>query len=97
MKKCQFYSMMRTDNGPAAVLHDGYTDGTYYYYKLKGARWCAIHPVNGVQVAYAHTRKECAENAHAPGMAEKIAEALQRMQDAAQRYADAVEKAKGAA
>lgn len=97
MKKCQFYSMMRTDNGPAAVLHDGYTDGTYNYYKLNGAHWCAIHPANGLQLAYAYTRKECAEKAHAPGMAEKIAEATRRMQDAAQSFAEAVKKAKEAA
>ena len=96
MKKCQFYSMMRTDNGPAAVIHDGYTDGTYYYYK-NDVQWSAIHPETGLQVVYGYTRKECAEKAHAPQIPGAVARYLAERPELAQRFAEAVKKAKGAA
>ena len=96
MKKCTFYSMTRTSDGPAAVLRDGYDDGTFYYYN-NGGLWMAIHPATGCAVAWSNTRKACAENAHAPGMAETIAGAVQRAPEAVRSFAEAVKKAKEAA
>lgn len=96
MKKTTFYSMVREDGENIAKLHQGYTDGTYNYYKT-GNMWHAIHPVNGLSIRTGSTRKETAERAHEPRIRELIAAALERQQDAAERFAAAVKKAKGAA
>lgn len=96
MKKTNFYSMVREEGKIIAKLHNGYTDGTYYYYK-KDSSWHAIHPANGLSICSGYTRKAAAERAHEPQMVERIAAALERQQAAADRFAAAVEKAKGAA
>jgi hypothetical protein len=96
MKKTTFYSMVREEDEVIAKLHNGYTDGTYNYYK-KDSLWHAIHPVNGLSICSSYTRKAAAERAHAPHMVERIAAALERQQDAADRFAAAVKKAKEAA
>lgn len=80
MKKTTFYSVMMQKGGPAAVLHNGYTDGTYQYYK-NGVQWCAILPGVGLAVCFEYTRKACAENAHGAGTAERIAAAMERSGD----------------
>lgn len=77
MKRAVFYSVMMQKGGPAAVLHNGYTDGTYQYYK-NGAQWCAILPAVGLSVCSGPTRKACAEDAHDAGTAERIAAAMER-------------------
>lgn len=76
MKKVRFYSLMRRDGKPAAILHEGYFDGVYYYYKNNEYLWHVIHPDNGLSIAHGHTRKEAAEKAHASDMAEKIKNAI---------------------
>lgn len=73
MKKYSFYSLMRVNGKTTAVLQEGYSDGTYYYYK-NGGQWSAIHPLIGLSVTYGYTRKECAEKAHAPGLQKVIQE-----------------------
>lgn len=73
MKKHSFYSMIRRDHKSVAVLHHGYSDGTFYYYKNYNT-WYAIHPLIGLSVTYGYTRKECAEKAHAPELFKKIIE-----------------------
>lgn len=79
MEKAFFYSMIRKDNKTQAAPHNGYTDGSYYYYKSdRGRTWYAIHPENGLSIATGATRKEAHEKATAPGMAERIAAALKR-------------------
>ena len=96
MKKTTFYSMIREDGKAIAKRHNGYTDGTYNYYK-KESLWHAIHPVNGLSICSSHTRKEAAAQAHEPRLVERIAAALERQPEAAERFAAAVKKAKEAA
>ena len=96
MKKTNFYSMVREEGATIARLHEGYTDGTYNYYK-KGFNWYAIHPANGLSICQTDTRKAAAEKAHAPAMLERIAAALERQPEAAERFAAAIEAAKEAA
>ena len=92
MKKHTFYSMVREEGIVIAKLHGGYTDGTYNYYR-KEYTWFAIHPLNGLSVCTGSTRKEAAEKAHAPKMAERIAAALERQHETTEKFAALVEKA----
>ncbi len=66
-KKCSFYTIRRDDktDKPAAQQVDGYTDGIYNYYAAgdKSKQWHAIHPVYGLSVAYASSRKAAQEKA----------------------------------
>ena len=96
MRKLKFYSMVREGNDYIAKLQDGYTDGTFNYYK-KGTAWYAIHPDNGLSIKWASTRKRAAEAAHEPKILARIAEAIQRQPEAAERFAAAVIAAKEAA
>ena len=96
MKKHKFYSMVRENGAAVARQHDGYTDGTYNYYK-KDSAWFAIHPLNGLSICQTSTRKEAAEAAHAPEMAERIAAAVERQPEAAKRFTVAMAAAKEAA
>ena len=96
MKKTTFYSMVRENGAAIAKLQNGYTDGTFNYYK-RGASWFVIHPLNGLSICTDSTRKAAAEKAHAPAMLERIAAALERVQHAAEQFAAAIEAAKGAA
>lgn len=59
MKKACFYSL---HHGNKAVLHDGYTDGRFWYYK-HGNTWFAIYPESGTAVAAEGTRKAAADKA----------------------------------
>ena len=96
MKKANFYSMVRENGAAVARLHQGYTDGTYNYYK-KDSAWFAIHPSNGLSICQTSTRKAAAEAAHAPHMVERIAAAVERQPEAAERFAAAIAAAKEAA
>ena len=97
MKKHKFYSMVRENGAIIAKLHEGYTDGTYNYYR-KDKDWFAIHPLNGLSICTSSTRKAVAEIAHTPKMAERIASALERQQAQTIKFADLVKEAeKGAA
>lgn len=96
MKKHKFYTMVRQDNEYIAMLQEGYTDGTYNYYK-KDTAWYAIYPGNGLSICVTSTRKRAAEAAHEPRMAERIASAVERQPEAAERFAAAIKAAKEAA
>lgn len=79
MKKHSFYSIIMKNHKPYRVLHNGYSDGTYYYYKNNfnsGAVWYAIAPNVGLSVAEGHTRKAAQQAATARGglIAQKLAE-----------------------
>lgn len=77
MKKTYFYSMMKLHNKATAILHNGYSDGTYYYYKSRcGNVWEVIHPLCGLAVTYGYTRKEAAEKAYSSTMAAAIEKAM---------------------
>ena len=74
MKKHSFYSMIHKDGKSCAVIQNGYSDGTFYYYAT-GERyktWYAIHPLTGLSVTYGYSRNECAEKAHSPALCENI-------------------------
>lgn len=97
MKKHKFYSMVRENEAIIAKLHEGYTDGTYNYYR-KNKTWFAIHPLNGLSICTGSTRKEAALFAHTPRMAERIAAALEWQPGKTEEFAALVKKAeKGAA
>ena len=78
MKKHTFYSLLM--NGykkEYAQKWNGYTDGTFNYYKNEFGYWYAIEPTTGMSVInYRSTRKECENAAHAPGFLEKVQNAL---------------------
>ena len=97
MKKHKFYSMVREEGAVIAKLHEGYTDGTYNYYR-KDKTWYVIHPINGLSIFEAYTRKWAAEYAHSPAMVKRIAAALERQQNKADKFAELVKAAeRGAA
>ena len=96
MKKTFFYSMVRESGKAIAKQQQGYTDGTYNYYK-RDSLWFVIHPANGLSICSNHTRKAAAERAHAPAMLERVAAALERQQEAAETFAAAVKEAQEAA
>ena len=60
-KKCSFYTIRRdkTDKGMTAHRAEGFTDGLFNYYSMgdKSKLWHAVHPVFGLSVASANTRK----------------------------------------
>ena len=80
MKKNTFYSFMFMDNKKQAVKHEGYTDGTYNYYKSENYcnTWYAVEPLTGLSVVNAPTRKEAAAQAHK--LTEKVKERISNMQ-----------------
>ncbi len=92
MKKHKFYSMVREQGAVIAKLHEGYTDGTYNYYRA-GSTWFAIHPLNGLSICDARTRKEAALFAHTPRMVNLISAALERQHAQTVKFAELVEKA----
>lgn len=69
-----------------AVKHEGYTDGTYNYYKSENYcnTWYAVEPSTGLSVANAPTRKEAATQAHK--IIEKVKERINNMQEAIERF-----------
>jgi len=66
-KKCSFYTIRRDESTKRLTAQqvDGYTDGIYNYYAAgdKSKQWHAIHPVYGLSVAYANSRKAAQEKA----------------------------------
>lgn len=97
MKKHKFYSMVREDGEVIAKQHNGYTDGTYNYYR-KDSTWYVIHPLNGLSILEERTRKAAAERAHSPAMVKRIEAAIERHYLKTEKFAALVEKAeKGAA
>ena len=90
MRKHKFYSMVREEGKVIAKLHEGYTDGTYNYYR-KNKSWYVIHPANGLSIYEAGTRKGAAEHVHSPAMVKRIAAALERHYLKAEKFAALVE------
>ena len=54
--RCRFYTLRRRNGKTAAEEVTGYTDGYYRYYK-NGSQWCSVHPVYGLAIYFADTRK----------------------------------------
>ena len=65
MIKSSFYTMvLKNGKKQAELVVDGYSDGSYYYYKKDSGFWCVIHPLCGLSIANGNTRKEARENAY---------------------------------
>jgi hypothetical protein len=57
--------MVRENNKNVAKhIINGYSDGTFYYYKNDYGTWHAIHPLCGLAIAQGSTRKEAEKNAY---------------------------------
>ena len=95
MTKLNFYSLMRVGGKAQAILHNGYTDGDFNYYK-NGSSWSAIHPLYGLSVASGATRKDAAEEAHQlfvlDGIARVAEQRGEKMQAEFNRLCDDAEK-----
>lgn len=65
MKKVSFYSYHRKCGGRTALLHEGYDDGTFYYYNSKDG-WYCIDKLSGLSVLKhsCSTKAEAYEEAH---------------------------------
>lgn len=74
MKKTNFYVLRRRNGKIAAELENGWSDGNFFYYHTDGGTWFAIHPGSGLSVCTGDTRKETAETANTPQIAERVAE-----------------------
>ena len=64
MIKSSFYTMVLKNNKKQAILVNGYSDGTYYYYKKDNGFWSVIHPLCGLSIANGKTRKEAEQMAY---------------------------------
>ena len=75
MIKSSFYTFV-LEKGKRQAKHivNGYSDGTFYYYKSSFGTWYAIHPLCGLSVATATTRKDAQQQAHSV----KTADGLKR-------------------
>ena len=94
MKKTSFYTLRRRNGKAAAELENGWSDGNFFYYHTDGGTWFAIHPGSGLGVCMGDTRKEAAETANTPQMAERIAEVWARDGETlAARFAELINKA----
>ena len=83
MKKNDFFSLCVIDGKKQAVLQQGWTDGTYNYYKSqRGGTWYAVHPLYGLSVATGNTRSEAAIRAHDKRITEAIQNSSQTWRDA---------------
>lgn len=77
MKKHTFYILIMRHNKIQAIKQDGFTDGTYHYYKNEFKKWYAIEPTTGLSVINSrNTRKDCETAANAPEMLEKVKEKI---------------------
>lgn len=65
MKKASFYSYHRKCGGRIAIFHEGYDDGTFYYYKSEDG-WYCIDKLSGLSILKSHcnTKAEAYEEAH---------------------------------
>lgn len=95
MKKCNFYSIMRLENGPGAVLQTGYQDNNGIWYYKNNGFWQAISPDNGLMITYGTTRKEAAEKVNTPEMQKRLARFLasESGQWARTRFIEAIKEA----
>ena len=65
MKRISFYSLHRPDGLPLqAVMHDGYTDGKFNYYRNAAGVWFAISPETGLSLTSGRTRRYVVEYAN---------------------------------
>ena len=50
MKKAKFYTLTQKNRKKIARKHEGYTDGTFNYYRGEYGTWFAIEPNTGMSV-----------------------------------------------
>lgn len=95
-KKCSFYTIRRDKGDDKQKPHkvNGYADGVYNYYAIgdkRGKLWHAIHPVYGLSVAYADSRKDA--QARALELSDKIRDMETKKDARLQAYADMMKAA----
>lgn len=95
-KRCTVYTLRRDKTDTAATVHtaDGFTDGLFTYYALgdKSKTWHAVHPVYGLSVASATTRK--AAQAQALENLDRIRKAEAAPTEQVQKFAAMVKAAR---
>ena len=64
---------MKKDGEVGAYKHDGYTDGTFNYYRDQFGWWYAIETESGMAACSDSTLKKAAPKANTPRMLEAIA------------------------
>ena len=74
MKKCSFYTRK---TGGIVERVDGWTDGTYNYYK-KGDMWYCISPEVGLAAATGYSRKDVVAQVYDHDIAAKIASIMNK-------------------
>lgn len=72
MVKHSFYTLIKENKKIQAKLVNGYSDGTFYYYKKDDVTWHAIHPLIGLSIATGSQRKYAQENAHSVYVQENL-------------------------
>jgi hypothetical protein len=82
MTKHSFYTLIRESGKTRAKLVNGYSDGTFYYYKSDGGLWYAVHPLIGLSVATGSQRKYAKENAYTLW----VQDALEKLYSDKERY-----------
>ena len=74
MKKCSFYTRK---TGGIVERVNGWTDGTYNYYR-NGDMWFCIVPEVGIAAATGYSRKDVVAQAYNPVIVDKIAAIMDR-------------------
>lgn len=79
MKKCSFYTRKNKAGRKGGMVEcvNGWTDGTYNYYK-NGDMWYCIVPDIGIAAAMGYSRKDVMSQAYDPDIAAKIAAIMDR-------------------
>lgn len=79
MKKCSFYTRKNKTGRTGGIVErvNGWTDGTYNYYK-NGNKWFCIVPEVGLAAAMGYSRKDVMLQAYDHDIAAKIASIMDR-------------------
>lgn len=79
MKKCSFYTRKNKTGRTGGIVErvNGWTDGTYNYYK-DGSIWFCIVPDIGIAAATGYSRKDVVNQVYNPDIAAKIAAIMDR-------------------
>lgn len=79
MEKCSFYTRKNKTGRTGGIVErvNGWTDGTYNYYK-NGDLWFCIIPEVGLAAATGYSRKDVVDQAYNSDIVDKIAAIMDR-------------------
>lgn len=79
MEKCSFYTRKNKTGRTGGIVErvNGWTDGTYNYYK-DGNKWFCIVPEVGLAAAMGSSRKDVVAQSYNPHIVDKIAAIMDR-------------------